>query len=401
MLKIEPLPSRPTGTTPVGSPTGSNLPVGTLLTVEAVRDSTSAQLLLMLAGRKFALRPGGAAPDVQPGDKLTARVTRTEPELELTLVSRADEVASALRRELPQQASPLRLLANLMFLATRPAPVATGGDPAAPEQAPLARLPAAAAEAVEATVRAVPEARQLATPEGLEKAVLASGVRLERLLATPPRDLAAQVGNDWKGALLKLRDVLVKSGAQRVAAAPDTSDTPLPMRYGELNAMSADPPSLSRATPPDAALGQLVQQVQESIARVTCNQLASLDPRQQAAFPLLLEIPYRQGTQPGLLRVRVDREAHATTASPVWSVEFAVDLGASGPLRGRVTLAEGRVSVTLQPEQSSLARSLDARFEELRSSLTEAGLPVGKLSCTRSDPVNLSQTGTWLVNLRA
>ncbi len=398
MLKIEPLPSRPTGAATVGSPTGPNLPVGSLLTVEAVRDSTSTQLLLMLAGRKFVLKPGGAAGEVQPGDKLTVRVTRNEPEIELTLVSRADEVAAALRRELPQQASPLRLLANLMFLAARPSAPADAGSPPAP---PLARLPAEAAQAVESTLRALPEARQLATPEGFEKALLASGVRLERLLATPARDLAALVAGDWKGALLKLKDALAKSGALRVAASPERSDSPLPMRYGDLNAMSPERPTLTPSLPPEAALGQLAQQVQESIARVTCNQLASLDPRQQAAFPLLLEIPYRDGDDPGLLRVRVDREARAASASAVWSIEFALDLGREGPLRGRVTLAEGRVSVSLQPEQSSLARAIDARFDELRATLAEAGLPVGRLSCSRSDAVNISQTGTWLVNLRA
>ena len=401
MLKIEPIPPRPPGTLAVSGPTPATLPVGTVLTVEAVRDSASSQLLLLLAGRRFVLKPGGAAAEVQAGDKLTVRVTRSEPDIELALMSQTDGVAAALRRELPQQASPLRLLANLEFLS-RPAPgaVATAVDAGA-SQAPLARLPAPVAQAIETLLGSVPAARTLATPEGLEKALLASGVRLERLLAANPKDLEALLGSDWKASLLRLKDSLVKAGGTRGAAAPERSDAPLPTRHGVMNAMPRETPSLNLASAPDAVLGQLVQQVQESVARVTCNQLASLDPRQPSALPLLIEIPYRQPDGAGLLRVRVDREARPQAAGPVWSVEFALDLGAYGPLRGRVTLAEGHVSVAFQAEQTALARAIDERFDELRESLGDVGLPIGKLSCSRSDPVNTSSTGSWLVNLRA
>jgi hypothetical protein len=250
-------------------------------------------------------------------------------------------------------------------------------------------------------LRNVPESKALATPEGFARAVAASGVRLERLLAAGPKDLDAALGSDWKASLLRLKDALVKAGASRVAAQPERSDAPLPTRHGVLNAVPRETPSLTLASGPDAVLGQLVQQAQESIARVTCNQLASLDSRQQAALPMVLEIPYRHADGAGLLRVRVDRESRAQATSPVWSVEFALDLGAYGPLRGRVTLAEGHVSVTFQAEQAALAQAIDARFDELRDDLSEAGLPIGKLSCSRSDPVNHSPSGTWLVNLRA
>jgi hypothetical protein len=154
---------------------------------------------------------------------------------------------------------------------------------------------------------------------------------------------------------------------------------------------------------PQAMLSELAQQVRESLARVACTQLVSLGTHEQAALPLLLEIPYREPSGTGLLRLRIENEdpGARTANSPVWSIEFALDLGAQGPLRGRVTLAEGRVSVTLKPEFAQLAQAIDARVDELRASLQDAGVPVGKLTCVRSDPLASASSGAWLVNLRA
>jgi hypothetical protein len=129
----------------------------------------------------------------------------------------------------------------------------------------------------------------------------------------------------------------------------------------------------------------------------------SLGANQQAALPLLLEIPYREPAGTGLLRLRIEQETQGTRTSspPVWTIEFALDLGAQGPLRGRVTLADGRVSVTLKPEFAQLAQAIDAHVDELRETLQEAGVPVGKLTCVRSDPLASAGSGAWLVNLRA
>ena len=65
------------------------------------------------------------------------------------------------------------------------------------------------------------------------------------------------------------------------------------------------------------------------------------------------------------------------------------------------TSAGSSVSVTLQPESVALAQALDARFDELRKTLEQAGVPVGKLTCARSDLFDPGRTGSWLVNLRA
>lgn len=389
VIRLEPTSLRAALPSPAAVP--ASLAVGAVVAARSVRDPATGQMLLLLAGRQWVVKAGGAAADLHDGMRITARVVRGEPALELAVLGRVGDVLSAaLRRELPRQASPLRLLANLEWLAARPEAAAS--------------LPAPVQQSIAATWRALPQASRLATPEGLEAAARASGWQLEGLLAGgTPETIEAALDVDWKAQLARLRAALDRApGAGTATASTGNDAAQVPSRHGTLHALAAQAATLAGVSSLTQALGELAQQVRESLARVTCNQLASLDPGEVAAYPLLLEIPYRAADGAGVLRLRIDREAAGAPATAaVWSMEFALDLGSYGPLRGRATLAEGRVSVTLQPERGALAQAIDARFDELRAALAQAGVPVGKLTCVRSDPVDCDSTGSWLIDLRA
>jgi hypothetical protein len=245
---------------------------------------------------------------------------------------------------------------------------------------------------------------QLATAAGLERACRESGLRLEnQLAAATPGELDGTLATDWKAVLYKLHDTLARAGGTRSGVSTDRTDAQVPTRHGPLQAIPQEAATVAQMDDPQAMLSELTQQVRESIARVACTQLVSLGSHEQAALPMLLEIPYRAPTGAGLLRLRIEREEPGArlVVSPVWSIDLALDLGALGPLRGRVTLAEGRVSVTLKPEFAQLAQAIDAHVDELRTTLQDAGVPVGKLSCVRTDPLANASSGAWLVNLRA
>jgi hypothetical protein len=392
VFKLEPLQPRAlTGSATPAPPVQAPLAVGAVFPVEAVRDAASQQLLLLFAGRKWLLKPGGAAGEIEAGTRVQVRVVRGEPEPELALVQRTNDISAALRREMPQQANPLRLLANLDWLVRQ-----------APEGA--SRLPEQARAAIEAAWRSVPAREQLQTGAGLQRACLDSGLRLESQLSNAtPSELDGALPSDWKAVLYRLHEALTRAGGARSGVSTDRSDAPVPTRHGPLRAIAPELATIAPMDDPRTMLNELAQQTRESIARVACTQLAGLDRNEHATLPLLLEVPYRDRDGTGVLRLRIAREAMGTraVASPVWTIEFALDLGPQGPLRGQVTLAEGHVSVTLQPEFAQLAQAIDARVDELRETLQDAGVPVGKLTCVRSDPLASESTGSWLVNLRA
>jgi len=392
-LKLEPVIQRSAGPEPTPLRAPPLLAVGTVLAAQAQRDRASGQLDLLLAGRRWPVLPGDAAREVVDGARVQVRVLRTQPDLELALIGHRGELGAALRNQLPQQANPLRLLANLQWLAT---------DPEG-RQAPL---PAAVRAAAQAVWQALPQVQSLGDAATLERAMLNSGAGLERLLAAGSADeLALAIGADWKAALHKLREVIIRSGGRRSSALGEPAVAPLPTRHAPLQALQTEPPSLAQTDDGGVALGELARQTQESIARVNCNQLSSLSDSAAASVPWLLEIPLRDGNEARLLRLRVGRDTEAASAgTPSWSVEFAIELGERGALQGRVGWQGGRVNVTLQAADAVLAQELDAARGELAAALADAGLRVGKLACLRRQPVEplpVGSAGPSLIDLRA
>lgn len=304
-------------------------------------------------------------------------------------VSRGD-LDAALRTQVPRQGNPMALLANLAWLA---------GTPSG-QQAPL---PPAVREALLALWAAMPRRADLGDPAALRDACLRSGTSLESLLASAPRgELAAALGGDWKALLLRLRTMLDRAGANATTAAGRGAAAPVPARHIALAALPPEPPTLASAAHAGAMLDDLARQASDSVARVCCNQLASIASEPQRHAPWLLEIPFRSGDDAGLLRLAFERGAREDEPDfPGWRVQFAIDLGAAGTLRGCVGLAGDDVEVTLYARNPALAAALEATRDELRSSLSQSGFKPGTLLCLHDRPFDPERTGSWLVDLRA
>ena len=301
------------------------------------------------------------------------------------------ELGAALRRELPRQGSPMPLLANLAWLNATSA-----GERAA--------LPAPVRQAAAATWRALVSLDELARPGEFERAARASGLGLERLLATAdPAGLDAALAGDWKALLLRLRAALDAFPRRPAARPAPSADAPLPGRPGALTAL--EPVDARLADAPDAAAmtGELAEGVDAAIARVTAHQLANL--REPAlASCTVLEIPLRHDHGATMLRLRFTREGDdlaAREVPPVWTVEFSVHLGAAGALHGRVQLAGNRLDVAVESDVAATLEALQASELELRWNLAALGLEVERLAWRKASPPAPDSSVSWLVDERA
>jgi hypothetical protein len=301
-----------------------------------------------------------------------------------------NDVEAALRSQVPRQGSPMALLANLAWLAAGPG-------------AQRAPLPAAVRDAAMALWLAMPRREDLGDATGLRNACVRSGVGLESILATTAHgELASLLGRDWKALLLRLRAALAGAGATGSTGAVRSAAAPVPLRHATLAALPQEPATLASVTDAGAALEELARQANDCIARVSCNQLAGIADDPQRTAPWLLEIPVRLEDEPTLLRLSIDRGARPDdTGSAGWRVEFAIDLGAAGPLRGCVGLAGERVEVTLHARSPALATALETARGELQDSLAQAGFRPGRVLCLHDHPLAAEPTGAWLVDLRA
>jgi hypothetical protein len=331
--------------------------------------------------------PGTPVPPVRPA----ATVRPVGTPLALPGLVAESELGPALRRELPRQGSPMPLLANLAWLNATAA-----GEHAA--------LPANARQAAAALWRALASLDGLARSGQLEGAARASGLRLERLLATADSaTLETDLAGDWKALLLRLRAALEAVPRRSTTSPQPRADAPLPGRPGALPALESVDPRLAGLTDPAAAAGELADEVDAAIARVTCNQLANL--REPTAAPCaFVEIPLRHDDGATMLRLRITGEGegpagHAT--GPRWCAEFAVHLGTGGTLQGRVSLVGNRVDVAVESDVAAMLAALQEAEAELRRHLESLGLEVERLGWRMASPPVADSGTSWLVDERA
>jgi hypothetical protein len=199
--------------------------------------TVSARALFALSeGQVLSLRVSHAGELVvlQPPTAAQAEQVARSPDAQLA--------RQALREALPRQAPLPPLLANLTLIAREPG-----------------RFPPGVAEAAKAALAALPDARVLTDPDGLEQQVQRSGLWLEAALAraatSPAPEHAAALAGDWKAALLRLAAALRDLSAP-AARAP--SGTPAS------NAAVADE---APAAPPAQNAGTAQQPAQAGPAR--------------------------------------------------------------------------------------------------------------------------------------
>jgi hypothetical protein len=152
-----------------------------------------------------------------------------------------------------------------------------------------------------------------------------------------------------------------------------------------LQAQAASAPTLARVALAAAALNELQQQTEGSLARLQLNQLASLPDSTEPQPSWLLELPLRHQAQVDLFHLRIGHEAsgsseEAATGRP-WVVNLAFDLPGLGPVQARVAVLGEQVSTTFWAEHAGTTQAFQTHLQTLSQNLQQAGLGVGDLVC--------------------
>ncbi len=351
-----------------------------------------AQVLTGTVNNQVTLRVGQTTIEAQTqtplaaGQTLTVQVVRLGDQPILKVLPQAppaltDPLSAALRSALPRQTGLAPLLANLGLLAQS----AEAGSAPPP-------LPATVLQAAAQIYRDLSDSHQAATARGLQQAIRDTGLFLESKLAQLAHGSGGELGTDFKAALLRLQTLLNETPRPTTAPASVTSGqsaatTPPapPLRGLPVQAQAASAPTLARASLASAALNELQQQTEGSLARLQLNQLASLPNSTEPQPSWLLELPLRHQAQVDLFHLRIGREAathtdNAATGRP-WVVSLAFDLPGLGPVQARVAVLGEQVSTTFWAEQASTTQAFHSHLETLRQNLQQAGLGVGDLAC--------------------
>jgi len=367
--------------------------VGAIVEAIATRDSDGKLWLNIGTLRVPARIASGDAAGPANGERLQLRVLRDHPVVALESVQGNDSegtvVGDALRRFLPRQASPAPLLANVAWLAKHAA------DPTQPAQ-----VSRSIKDAVQRLWQALPDAKELQTPEGLAKAVQRSGAFLETNLANgDPLDAQQTLARDLKALLLSLKHTLVRGGATAHGNELPAAG-PLPTLRGPLLPLASEPANLPNIDIAASRVNTLATQTDGAIARINTVQLVNSEASAVAAA-WLLEMPMRRDNDPETIRFRFERNSKQEGGEQSWTVEAALDLGVRGALHARVALHGKRVAVQLRAEPATLVAELTAQAPTLSAVLRDAGLEVDRVVCLHGMPAeDRDYHATTLLDIR-
>ncbi|MCA0406328.1 MAG: flagellar hook-length control protein FliK [Proteobacteria bacterium] len=277
-----------------------------------------------------------------------------------------------------------------------------------------------------AQMRAAPG--ELASPEGLAKAVANSGVFLEAHLAGKTAPQA-----DFKALLLNLKALLGGAGQpQTLPPAPGTGglanaaalllgdapevDLPTPAQPPAQSDTRHAPPAGQRGnSPATPALQEIQRAVDGSVERIKLSQLASLPERPEIrvtddrAQPLRLAVSLPLAPQgqdkpttavmgmviehrpvaekPPSYELEDEGESPETAGFP-WKVRIALDLEETGPVQAEIALRGQSVGVTLWAERPVMAEEARREIGALHRALTKAAFEVVNLEVKDGFPHN-------------
>jgi hypothetical protein len=295
-------------------------------------------------------------------------------------------VQQALRERLPQQNGYAPLLATLGALAQRPV---------------LRQLPPAVRATLALLDQGVRTPQDISRPEGLREAIARSGLFLESQLARPRSNPIPLGEEDWKGVLLRLAALLDRQPRLPTHVPASLADPPPPLRQRGLQAQPRAPLAMPLTDSPadddiNQLLGRLRGDVHAALARL---EIAQLDAA--AAQAWMIEIPLQGMHGRDVLQIHLEYSQDAETGGQNWTLGFALDLPALGPLQGELQLRDLRLNVRLWAERNATTERLERQFTPLRQRLAASGLQLDQLSCQTGLPQGHGRAGALLLKATA
>ena len=307
--------------------------------------------------------------------------------LEIIAAEGADPlVQRALRERLPQQNGYAPLLATLGALAQRPV---------------LRQLPPEVRNALALLDQGVRTPQDITRPEGLREAVARSGLFLESQLAQPRTNPLPLGDEDFKGVLLRLAAMLDRQPRLPARTPSISADTPPPLRQRGLQAQPRVPLALPLGeTPADEDINQLLGRLRGDVhAALARLEIAQLDAA--AAQAWMIEIPLQGARGRDVLQIHLEHGQDSDTGGETWTLGFALDLPALGPLQGELQLRDLRLNMRLWAERSATTERLERQFTPLRQRLAASGLQLDQLSCQTGLPQGHAHASALLLKATA
>jgi hypothetical protein len=115
----------------------------------------------------------------------------------------------------------------------------------------------------------------------------------------------------------------------------------------------------------------------------------------------IAEIPVQGRDGRDVLQLQFDTGTSELDGTRHWTLGFALDLPALGPVQGELQLRDLRLSVRLWAERSDTTAKLEQQFTALRHRLAACGLLLDQLNCQTGLPQATGRHSAMLLKATA
>lgn len=313
------------------------------------------------------------------------------------------QISQQLRASLPYQQS-LSNLPNLLQNTDKAIQLATPNSTATNTgQTTQSQYLQNVQQAVQQLIKTLPNIEQMQTTDGLQKALIDSGLFLENklaLLATAKASPQAQkllessIAKDVKTQLLRLANAIINTPH----ASPKQTQQPLNQLVTQLLAYSkqlnTEQKKNDSQQKAETAIKILSKQLAGNIANTEVNQMESLRNmlNQAADNPKMIS----WNTEIALnneyidhLAIKIEKDEHSKNDEDIgeqWRVNLSFNLHENGKLNVLLSIIDNTVGAQLWSEKENTHQTVTEYKNELSEMLSRAGVHVKEISCHHGTP---------------
>lgn len=204
---------------------------------------------------------------------------------------------------------------------------------------------------------------QLSDSKALKTAVERSGLFLEARLLELTKQQPELLKSDFKGLLLKLIQIL----------KPETA----PQAEKPVNAVEME------------QLKNLLQKTENSVAKLTLDQLASLPKDDSSKQVWLLEIPFLGESKAQSVKIEIERDKRNDSEQDEqakWSVYLTITPPNLGPLHCKLSYLNDKINAHFWSEQAAVTGLIKQNLEHLKKQFEAEGLNPGFIDALNGTP---------------
>jgi len=370
---------------------------GQILKAVVASMSNNKVLLELIEPKLLVKLEAPANSSLKLGQKISLQVAKLGPPLSLNVlvdtntVSKPDAIINAaLRLVIPKQSSMSQLLSNLHFLEK-------------PNTNLPKTIPIEIINLSRSVLKSLPEIHDIKTAVGIKTALNLSGVFLEQHLLNNKPNLSS----DTRTSLLRLAESIrshitsltlpnskklptnngYSNNSNNLLLKPNSQQPIAKKQKFNVNDLQRTPSNLTSVQQTNAALNELLRNLESSLAKIQYNQLQHFIPDDQSKSNWFFDLPIQHKDGSDIFHFKFTKKDSADNdkKDDEWSVTLTFSLEKLGHVSIQIYLKNDKVGATVWAKENETYTLFNQYISTLQLQMEKSGIAISSIRCNKGE----------------